>query len=275
MRFALVEDKRTSPSPGLSGSCPACGSAVLPKCGSLRVHHWAHRGKRVCDRWWERETEWHRKWKDKFPPHWQEVIRSDTSGEKHIADVRTDRGLTVEFQYSHLNPHERVARENFHGNMVWVVSGARRVRDLPRFVDGKKSFMPVWRKGVYVTPLLDAAFPRDWLNCAVPVFFDLENAPGLTEQTLHVSRPLWCLLPGRAFGLAVVLQISREAFVGLVHEKTQLLAVQAILEHIKQTLTKAAQAEQARIARLRAAEMSSRRRRTWRPFRGRRPFRRF
>src|SRR5689334_14435547 len=107
MRFALVEDKRTSPCPGMSGSCPACGSAVIAKCGNQRVHHWAHRGKRVCDRWWEPETEWHRNWKDKFPFHWQEVIRFDSLGEKHIADVCSDRGLTVEFQNSHLNPKER------------------------------------------------------------------------------------------------------------------------------------------------------------------------
>src|SRR5690349_13115493 len=140
MHLALVENKRTSPSPGLTGSCPACGSSMLSKCGSQRVHHWAHRGKRVCDSWWERETEWHRTWKNRFPLFWQEIVRFDTSGEKHIADLHTDRGLTVEFQYSHLKPEERAARESFHGNMVWVLSGARLARDLPRFICGKQSF---------------------------------------------------------------------------------------------------------------------------------------
>lgn len=148
-----IEGERTSPSPGLNGSCPVCGSAVLAKCGTQRVHHWAHWGKLVCDRWWEAETEWHRNWKDKFPLSRQEVIRFDISGEKHIADVHTDLGLTNEFQHSRLNPRERAAREKFHANMIWVVNGARLAGDLPRFIEGRSSFMPIWRKGVYVTPV--------------------------------------------------------------------------------------------------------------------------
>jgi competence protein CoiA len=274
MRFALVEGKRTLPSPGLTGSCPACGSAVLPKCGSQRVHHWAHRGERVCDRWWEPETEWHRNWKDKFPLAWQEVIRVDSSGERHIADVHSDLGLTIEFQYSYLNPKERISRENFYGNMVWVSSGSRLAGDLPRFIEGKQSFTRMW-KGVYVTPAPGKVFPHDWLNCAVPVFFDYENAPGLTEPAMHIGRPLWCLLPGRAFGLAVVLQISREGFIDLVHKRAQSLVPQAFLEKVRKAFVMAARAEQAHVAHLRAAEIPSYRRQRWRPFRGRNPFPKF
>jgi competence protein CoiA len=68
----------------------------------------AHRGERFYDLWWEHETEWHRTWKSKFPDDWQEVvIRQDALGEKHIADVHTSHGLTIEFQHSHLRPEER------------------------------------------------------------------------------------------------------------------------------------------------------------------------
>ncbi len=94
---------------------------MIAKCGTQRVHHWAHRGERACDAWWEPETPWHRDWKSRFPADWREVIRFSQSGEKHIADVRTEHGLTIEFQHSHLKPDERAAREAFYGNMMWVV----------------------------------------------------------------------------------------------------------------------------------------------------------
>lgn len=121
MRFASVDGQRMSPLPGMTGACPVCDSPVVAKCGTQRVHHWAHRGERHCDDWWEPETWWHRNWKDKFPSQWQEVVRTATSGEKHIADVRTELGQTIEFQHSFLSAKERVAREAFYGNMVWLL----------------------------------------------------------------------------------------------------------------------------------------------------------
>ena len=108
MRFALVNDVRCEASPGLIGYCPGCSQPVIAKCGTQKVWHWAHRGTRSCDPWWEPETPWHRAWKDQFPARWQEVIRHSEAGEKHIADVSTERGLVVEFQHSHLQMQERV-----------------------------------------------------------------------------------------------------------------------------------------------------------------------
>lgn len=212
MQFALVDNQRTRPSPGLTGSCPACGRAMIAKCGNQRVHHWAHRGERACDSWWEPETPWHRAWKNAFPAACQEVVLFDTSGEKHIADVRTGHGLTIEFQHSHLRPDERAAREKFYGNMMWVVDGSRLKRDLPRFIGGFRSFRTL-RKVLYITPYPEEALPADWLNSSVPVFFDFGNAVGPPEETMHARRLLWCLLPGRARGYAVMLPVSREDFV--------------------------------------------------------------
>ena len=51
------------------------------------------KGRRFCDPWWENETEWHRAWKDQFPADWQEIVHHAEDGEKHIADVKTDRWL--------------------------------------------------------------------------------------------------------------------------------------------------------------------------------------
>ena len=97
MKFADVEGERREAEPGLSGKCRVCGDAMIAKCGDLRVPHWAHRAIRTCDPWWEPETEWHRIWKDQFPEDWQEIIHRSETGEKHIADVKTDFGVVLEF----------------------------------------------------------------------------------------------------------------------------------------------------------------------------------
>lgn len=148
MQFALVNNERVIPLPGLAGACPACGSVMIAKCGNRRMHHWAHRGKRCCDVWWEPETPWHRQWKSLFPKHWQEVRHLEASGEIHISDVHTEHGLTMEFQHSHLNVDERSAREKFYPNMIWVVDGVRLKRDFTRLVGGAHSFSTIDRKSV-------------------------------------------------------------------------------------------------------------------------------
>ncbi|WDD92819.1 hypothetical protein Bsp3421_002850 [Burkholderia sp. FERM BP-3421] len=78
---------------------------MVAKCGRVKVWHWAHKGKKPCDPWYESETQWHRDWKDKFPREWQEVVDHDAqSGEIHIADVKTPHGLVLEFQHSPRRP---------------------------------------------------------------------------------------------------------------------------------------------------------------------------
>jgi competence protein CoiA len=135
-KYALVNEERREAERGLLGKCPVCKNPVIAKCGDIRVKHWAHKGKRSCDIWWENETEWHRAWKDKFPRECQEFIQHDELGEKHIADVRTNHGLVIEFQHSHLDPKERDAREHFYKNMVWVVDGTRLEKNYQRFQKG-------------------------------------------------------------------------------------------------------------------------------------------
>ena len=229
MKFAVVEGERREARPGLSAECPVCGDAMTAKCGEHRVHHWAHRAILSCDRWWEPETEWHRAWKNKFPAECQEFIQYDgQSGEKHIADVRTPHGLVIEFQHSHLDPLERAARERFYGNMVWVVDGTRLQRDYPRFNRGKDNFRPTVVQGYFLLAFPEECFPAMWLDSSVLVIFDFRGVD--ESQPPDVFRDgLWCLLPGRAEGSAVVVGISREQFVEVAPSRPQLLAVQELL----------------------------------------------
>ena len=122
MRFAIVDNKKVEAKTGLIANCPGCSLPVTPKCGDQRVHHWAHSRNKMCDTWWEPETEWHRNWKIKFPEEWQEnFLTDDKTGEKHIADIMTDKGLVIEFQHSHIKPQERLSREAFYRNLAWAL----------------------------------------------------------------------------------------------------------------------------------------------------------
>lgn len=134
MRYALVDDIKVDPQPKLHGVCPHCGEEMVSKCGRIKVWHWAHKSREVCDPWWENETEWHRAWKKNFPKEWQEISKVDEkTGERHIADVKTPDGLVVEFQHSPISSEELMARENFYENMVWIVDGLRNDLDLSYF----------------------------------------------------------------------------------------------------------------------------------------------
>ncbi len=234
MNFALVSGQRVEAHRGGRGVCPNCKGEVIAKCGAHRVPHWAHRGVRDCDSWAEKETEWHRAWKNKFPADWQEIIQYDgRSGERHIADVRTPHGLVIEFQHSHLDPLERTKRERFYGNMIWIVDGTRLQRDYPRFNKGKDDLRRTPINGYFLLTFPDQCFPRMWLESSVPVIFDFR---GLDESRAPdpFGDGLWCLLPGRAEGSAVVVGISREQFFQVAPSRPQLIAVQENLDGLAQ-----------------------------------------
>ncbi len=138
MKFALVNGEKAEAQPEMRrGTCLYCQSETIAKCGDERIEHWAHKSKVSCDLWWENETEWHRAWKNHFPKEWQEYIHTDpVTGEKHIADIKTDKGLVIEFQHSSIKSDEIKSREAFYKNMVWVVDGTRLKKDYPRFLNG-------------------------------------------------------------------------------------------------------------------------------------------
>jgi hypothetical protein len=177
MRFALVDGIKTEAAPKLRGTCPHCppdgASRMIAKCGRYVRWHWAHESRRHCDPWWEPETEWHRAWKEQFSPAWQEVLHVDPStGERHIADVKSGDGLVLEFQHSPLDLAELRAREAFYERLVWVVDGMRGPLDRDHFHIGLE-------KPTADAPALHPFqwFARGklfhaWRLARAPVFFD-------------------------------------------------------------------------------------------------------
>lgn len=207
MKYALVDGQRQEAQPDCLGICPACNSSMVARCGDVRVHHWAHSGRRECDDWYEGETEWHRNWKDQFPANWQEVVHPAENGERHIADVKTDQGWVLEFQHSKIHSDERKAREAFYQKLVWVVDGARRKRDRSQFFKVLEDRMPVVKElSLFSIPFSDEyALLRDWTGSNAPVLFDFSGSDKPDPY-------LWCFIKV-VNGMAYVGPLSREDFI--------------------------------------------------------------
>ena len=141
-----------------------------------------------------------------FPKDWHEHIDHAESGEKHIADVKTNQGWVLEFQHSKIDPDERKAREAFYRKLIWIVDGARRKSD-------KSQFFKAWNDGELVDKELKmrrislpnkCALLRDWADRRVPVFFDFSWCDESEDEQLsliHYSggnkledAQLWCLI---------------------------------------------------------------------------------
>jgi len=206
MRFALVDGQRREAESGLSGECDGCGSALVAKCGEVRVRHWAHRARRNCDPWWENETEWHRSWKARFPDDWQEILHHAADGERHRADVKTAHGWALEFQHSFIKPEERRSREAFYAKLMWVVNGTRRKRDKAQFLKALEEstpLSPLSRSSRTVRRVWsgEGALLRDWVVSAAHVFVDFGD-----------EQKLWWLSPASDTTRAYVMPVSVSDF---------------------------------------------------------------
>lgn len=199
MKFALVNGQRQEAQTNLSGECVACGRPMVAKCGEVRVRHWAHKGHRLCDPWWENETEWHRDWKDQFPADWQEIVHAAGDAERHIADVKTGDGWVIEFQHSYLRPDERRSRNAFYPKLIWVVNGKRRKRDAVQFLNALND-------GLRIGPVRRAfsdecVLLREWAGSNAPIFLDFGG------------QVLWWLFARSTDGSTYVAPYSRARFI--------------------------------------------------------------
>jgi hypothetical protein len=214
MKYALVNNIKTEAQKGLKGYCPNCSLELTAKCGDYKVHHWSHKKTINCDPWWETETEWHRNWKNHYPADWQEFSFEDPkTNEKHIADIQTVHNLVIEFQHSNIDPKERINRELFYKNMIWVVDGTRLKRDCSRFLKSFKNFKKTEKKGLFFVDYIDEVFPKNWLNSSVPVLFDFKGIEDLIDNT-DIRHNLYCLFQVRVGRYSLVAEIPRKAFIG-------------------------------------------------------------
>jgi len=217
MKYAMSNEGRIEATPKANGICQCCESDLIAKCGTQKIWHWAHKGKRNCDHWWENETQWHRDWKDNFPKEWQEVVHLSDDGEKHIADVKTPNGLVVEFQHSAISLKEKLSRETFYKDMIWVVDGRRLERDFQRFNESfRTSDWRHWGPFVRKNKIPSRSLPKSWQSSNKLVFFGW----GFVKSeywTKDWHSHLICLLPETdELGWLQLIAIEREQFTEIV-----------------------------------------------------------
>ena len=117
MQYARTTDNnRVEATPNVTAFCECCNSEVIPKCGTINIWHFAHKADADCDPWYEPESKWHRDWKANFSPECREVVIG-----KHRADIKT-KGLVIELQNSPISAEEIKEREQFYGNMIWIIN---------------------------------------------------------------------------------------------------------------------------------------------------------
>ena len=188
---------------------------MLARCGTKKVWHWAHKGSRHCDPWWENETEWHRDWKNRFRSEWQEVPARDETGELHIADIKTPYGLVIEFQHSAIKPDEVAKRTNFYDQVIWIVDGNRRPTDRAQYERMLSECYSQKFDGVYIHTVYaeETRLLKDWGSLGRIVGFDFggENL---------------CLLTAAQGRKRYLFDFPKAKFTDLIAENKQLPVVQ-------------------------------------------------
>jgi len=225
MQYAIVDGQRREALPGLLGTCSICDAVLRPKCGRIRVAHWAHPPGSVDHRW-EPESEWHRNWKERFPVECREVVHHASNGERHFADVKTVHGRVLEFQNSPISEQERRSREELYRPMWWIVNGQRLKLDRPQFFKLLR-YERIMRASPlkFVVPVESCVLLQKWADSRVTVLFDF----GETEDEGDIFRfgapVLWASDPKRSKGTVVLRPVYRKSFVESVIENKPLKGI--------------------------------------------------
>lgn len=225
MKYAILNNERIEPQRGIKDAiCPICGEKVIPKCGNIKIHHWAHKIKDNCDPWWENETEWHRRWKNLFPNECQEfVMVDDLTGEKHVADVRINNSLTLEFQHSFISEKEKFSRENFYKNMFWIVDASKyyeKFKTNLQSLNHSEKCKVCFYYNYNEFELSKNCFPRRWLKSKVPVIFDFGVHENIKSHSEKQKKWLYCIFPnkfGKEFNFKICgMYFTKENFVNII-----------------------------------------------------------
>ena len=252
MRFALSNNERIEPTKGAKGVCPSCGSELVAKCGEIKVHHWSHK-KKCDDHWWENETEWHRNWKNKFPKEWQEIIQRDESGEKHIADVKTGSGWTIEFQHSPISKEERDSRDYFYNKLIWIVDGTRRKTDIEQFDNLIYHASNITNEPFILRVFDEETLDRfrlnqEWGSSKSLVLFDFGKSEVRYRDEYKSNEDLWLIHPSR--DRTYITSISKHSFIEMVTSSRLDEVYKKLLNPIQTKLTEEAKQEQERLQSL-------------------------
>lgn len=206
--FAVRGEKGHAP----EAFCPCCKKPLLLRAGEVRRAHWAHLTAESCDEWWEKESEWRNKWLHELCKSSnvdiENVIEKD--GVKHFYDARYNESLVVICRRKKIPANQLVNREDFFGDMVWLVEGG--MSEYQEYIQFMYSPKRIKIEGILDEQMCKMWFYPNtrlfsrWRDSLRPVVFDfLSASQGEVENLL-------CMLPkGQVRGF-VFLELSRKSF---------------------------------------------------------------
>jgi len=169
MLYAKKNNEKIRAKPNKTASCPYCEKEMIPKCGDIKIWHWAHKHNQTCDYSNKVETYWHLKWK-KMVKEKNCEVRTEKKDELKIADIKNDSEKVIELQHSPISIREMRKRENHYDDMIWLFDMNERYDNFHFKIRGEDS------KNQYVT------FNWKWpwekiknIKYRSPIFFDFSN----------------------------------------------------------------------------------------------------
>jgi len=120
--------------------------------------------------------------------------------------------------------------------MIWVVDGCR-LKRTAGYIFGQLAGAQRWRADeVYTIPEEPEGFPDGWTECRHPVIFDLQAS----DLSGWGQRPdlLWCLLPGRVVGHAVVISIKPDQFLSALNYRQYPISTEHYMSIMTNSLKK-------------------------------------
>lgn len=177
------------------GVCPVCQSELVARKGDVRAEHWWHVNGKRCDAWYQPKGPWHCYWQNMFPKEWQEVVvEKEVDGlvVRHIADVKTERGVILEVQYSPISIEDIAIRERFYNNMLWLVNMRRTETDSNVLAVLKRNeAVDFGSIHAWVVTEQGLSETQKWYHAQKPVVFDFFG----DFMTPESEEDLYCLLP--------------------------------------------------------------------------------
>lgn len=180
--------------------CPLCKTRMIPKLGTIKMHHYAHQSLEACDEWYENKGPWHRQMQSLFPFDCQEVI-VERNGEKHIADICLEKPngqhLIIEFQHSPMDHEEFVKRTTFWrgtgDDIIWVFDVTDKlISEVIGFVDTYCDKMFRWKKPI-------STFGTGYMD-EIPIFLYMQpemikwNGAEKVDRDFSVEKPFFMWL---------------------------------------------------------------------------------
>jgi len=116
--------------------CPECKESLIPKCGDIKIWHWAHKHESNC--WYSAHpmTLFHLAWQDLALKQGYDVevnFKDDSGKIIHRADILTKDNRIIEIQHSDISSKEMIQRSEFYKSkqlpVDWIIDDNKRYKE--------------------------------------------------------------------------------------------------------------------------------------------------